>query len=72
MGDLHTIFWGLLIAAGCSAVAYFVGRRIGIRQGRRDGIVHAPLNLRRQALETGVCPVCDDRKWSCYNVSQER
>ncbi|MCL6548324.1 MAG: hypothetical protein K6T30_05385 [Alicyclobacillus sp.] len=40
------------------ALTFACARRLGIRQGRREGMRLAPVSLRARCLESGVCPIC--------------
>lgn len=39
-------------------LGYAVGRRWGVKQGFQLGISYGPLQLRRQGLQQGRCPIC--------------
>lgn len=39
-------------------IFYALGRRQGFREGFVHGVNFGPLELRRQALEKGYCPIC--------------
>lgn len=54
-----TLLWVLIWVLSGGVVGYALGRRLGQREGRRQGNLRVPLMLRAQALQTGICPVCD-------------
>ncbi|KNF08916.1 hypothetical protein CLPU_5c02230 [Gottschalkia purinilytica] len=43
----------------CMLIGYGLGRRIGIKEGEKKGLLIAPLELRKDMLTTGKCPICD-------------
>jgi hypothetical protein len=45
------------LAAACLGVAW--GYRLGLRRGQGGEMPRAAIAIRRQALETGRCPICD-------------
>jgi hypothetical protein len=49
----------LLVIFAAILLGYATGRRAGMKQGRQLGAAQAPLSLRRQALQSGQCPICD-------------
>ncbi|HEY8395108.1 MAG TPA: hypothetical protein VIK92_09955, partial [Thermaerobacter sp.] len=62
MPPWHDVGWWLWTAAMAVlalASGYGWGWRRGLRHGRRLERSAAPLWLRAEALERGVCPVCD-------------
>ncbi|MHB0884553.1 MAG: hypothetical protein ACYC6V_00535 [Bacillota bacterium] len=50
--------WLFLVAIAAAATGYAVGRRVGLGEGRAEGLASAPLALRTRALEAGRCPIC--------------
>lgn len=48
----------LLIAFIGFFVGYAIGRRQGKREGSLEGARYAPLEMRRQTWEKGVCVIC--------------
>ncbi|MDI3535025.1 MAG: hypothetical protein PWQ82_1390 [Thermosediminibacterales bacterium] len=40
-------------------IGFAAGRRIGIKQGFEIGIRYAPIELKKQMFESGLCPVCN-------------
>lgn len=49
--------WFLLVALSF-LLGYIVGHRHGRIEGFRDGVVFAPIEMRREALERGRCTIC--------------
>jgi hypothetical protein len=39
-------------------ISYILGRRVGFKEGFIHGVCYGPLELRKQALEKGYCPIC--------------
>lgn len=39
-------------------LGYSSGRRYGYKQGLEDGKKYAPLDMKKDLLRTGRCPVC--------------
>lgn len=50
--------WSFLVAVAAVAGGYALGRRVGLGEGRAEGLASAPLALRARALEAGRCPIC--------------
>jgi hypothetical protein len=59
--------WVIPLCIAIALAAFTAGRRAGVRQGRSRALSEAPLQLRRQALLEGVCPICDAPRSQCYN-----
>lgn len=62
MSTMTTVQWSLVMLLAVFAamlLGYATGRRAGIKQGRQMGTRQAPITLRRQALQSGQCPICD-------------
>ncbi len=64
---------GWLAVCFVGLFAYFIGRRVGHKEGRSEALCEAPLRLRIDALERGYCPICNsvsaNAKW--YNEREE-
>ncbi len=55
---MTTAEWFFLVALAAAAAGYALGRRVGLSEGRAEGLASAPLALRTRALEAGRCPIC--------------
>jgi hypothetical protein len=55
MNDVMAI---VIYTALCVCIAFAIGRRIGVREGRRLASRETPIRMRLYALEAGRCPVC--------------
>jgi len=63
---MNTAAWASLRLLGWVVVAlmiaflggYIAGKRFGRSRGQMEGEAFAPLDLRRMALTSGVCPIC--------------
>lgn len=53
--EVSSIFLLLLVIF---LVGYSAGRRIGLQEGKKEGLALSPLELKRQSLERGRCVIC--------------
>lgn len=49
-------------------LGYALGRRVGTKQGYQLGSVQAGIDLRINALEQGICPIC---RYRCAAVKKD-
>ncbi len=52
----YIIFFLLFFLIGFSS-----GRRIGYKNGFKEGRNFAPIDIRKQMLKIGKCPICDNK-----------
>lgn len=48
----------LILIVFAFGLGYALGRRVGREQGRQLGLVQAIIDLRIDALEQAICPLC--------------
>lgn len=39
-------------------IGFWLGRKVGLREGKDEGFKQAPLEIKRRSLETGKCLIC--------------
>ncbi|CUH94197.1 hypothetical protein P22_0263 [Propionispora sp. 2/2-37] len=48
----------MLVALSAFIVGYFLGKHYGYVSGYQQGAAEAPLKLREESLERGICMLC--------------
>ncbi len=42
-------------------LAYSLGKYKGLEEGFKKGLAYAPIKLRKECLDKGVCPICNKK-----------
>ncbi|WP_018133351.1 hypothetical protein [Effusibacillus pohliae] len=53
------VLWMLVLLLVCLFIGYTVGRRQGMRWGRKLGEAETCIRLRQESLSAGRCKICD-------------
>lgn len=62
---------GTIIVLSVFLIGYSIGRRIGICQGKNEGLVFYLIKLKQEMLETSLCPLCHhklNQDINCDNI----
>ncbi len=54
----HKIILMLIVTLSVFLCGYAYGRRVGLKQGIKEGEIIIPLDLKRKMLKTSFCPIC--------------
>lgn len=41
-------------------IGYSIGRKVGIKEGFKKGLDYSPIKIRKEIIESGKCPFCDN------------
>jgi len=56
------IGFAFVLGLAIALFSFALGRRVGFHQGRKTALREAPLRLKVDALNSGVCPVCNTHR----------